>query len=105
MSLPLAIQDMHYVDLCSGLQHPAKMEEKLTQHYIATYCILPKDTSYCVSKLLSVPAGLLVVFARFLQVGSSLVVDQNSTMLLLYCLKRFVFVGSYNEREEEEILH
>ena len=37
MSFPLAIQDMHYVVLCSGLEHPAKMEEKLLQHDIASY--------------------------------------------------------------------
>ena len=37
MSLPLAIQDMHYVVLCSGMGHPAKMEEKLSQHFIANY--------------------------------------------------------------------
>ena len=37
MSYPLAIQDMHYVVLCSGLEHPAKMEEKLTQHDITSY--------------------------------------------------------------------
>ena len=37
MSLPLAIQDMPYVVLCSGLEHPAKMEEKLSQDDIASY--------------------------------------------------------------------
>ena len=37
LSFPLAIQDMHNVVLCSGLEHPAKMEEKLTQHDIASY--------------------------------------------------------------------
>ena len=37
MSFPLAIQDMHYVVLCSGLEHPAKMEEKLSQHDNASY--------------------------------------------------------------------
>ena len=38
MSFPLAIQDMHYVDLCfSWLKHRAKMEEKLSQHDIASY--------------------------------------------------------------------
>ena len=37
MSFPLAIQDMHYVVLCSGLEYLAKMEEKLSQHDIASY--------------------------------------------------------------------
>ena len=37
MSSPLAIQDMPYVVLCNGLEHPAKMEEKLSQHDIASY--------------------------------------------------------------------
>ena len=37
MSFPLAIQDMHYVVLCSGQEHLAKMEEELSQHDIASY--------------------------------------------------------------------
>ena len=37
VSFPLAIQDMHYVVLCSRLEHPAKMVEKLSQHDIASY--------------------------------------------------------------------
>ena len=37
MSFPLAIQDMPYVVLCSGQEHPAKMEETLSQHDIASY--------------------------------------------------------------------
>ena len=37
MSVPLAIQDMPYVVLCSELEHPAKMEEKLSQNDIASY--------------------------------------------------------------------
>src|SRR4029434_9999470 len=37
VSSPLAIQDMPYVVLCSRLEHPAKMEEKLSQHDIASY--------------------------------------------------------------------
>ena len=37
MSSPLAIQDMHSVVLCSGLEYPAKMEEKLSQNDIASY--------------------------------------------------------------------
>ena len=28
---------MPYVVLCTGLEHPAKMEEKLSQHDIASY--------------------------------------------------------------------
>ena len=28
---------MHYVVLCYGLEYPAKMEEKLSQHDIASY--------------------------------------------------------------------
>ena len=31
------MQDMPYVVLCSGLEYPAKMEEKLSQHDIASY--------------------------------------------------------------------
>ena len=37
VSFPLAIQDMHYVVLCCGLEHPAKMDETLTQHDVASY--------------------------------------------------------------------
>ena len=37
MSFPLAIQDMPYVVLCAGLEYPANMEEKLSQHDIASY--------------------------------------------------------------------
>ena len=31
------MQDMLYVVLCTGLEYPAKMEEKLSQHDIASY--------------------------------------------------------------------
>ena len=37
VSFPLAIQDMPYVVLYTGLEYPAKMEEKLSQHDIASY--------------------------------------------------------------------
>ena len=37
MSFPLAIQDMPYVVLCSRLEHPEIMEEKLSQNDIASY--------------------------------------------------------------------
>ena len=37
VSFPWAIQDMHYAVLCSGLEHLAKMEEKVTLHDIASY--------------------------------------------------------------------
>ena len=37
MSFSLAIQDMPYVVLYTGLEYPAKMEEKLSQHDIASY--------------------------------------------------------------------
>ena len=37
MSFPLANQDIPYVVLYTGLEYPAKMEEKLTQHDIASY--------------------------------------------------------------------
>ena len=37
LRLPLVIHDMPYVVLCSGLEHPAKIEEKLSQHDIASY--------------------------------------------------------------------
>src|SRR4029434_2312711 len=36
-SFPLAIQDMPYVVLCSGLEHPAKMDVKLSHQGIASY--------------------------------------------------------------------
>ena len=36
VSFSLAIQDMPYVVLCSGLEHPEKMEEKLSQNDIAS---------------------------------------------------------------------
>ena len=37
MSFPLAIQDMHFVVLCPGLVQSAKIDEKLSQHDIASY--------------------------------------------------------------------
>ena len=37
MSFPLAIQDMPYVVLITGPEYSAKMEEKLSQHDIASY--------------------------------------------------------------------
>ena len=37
LSFPLAIQDMPYVVLYTGLEYPAKMEEKRSQHDIANY--------------------------------------------------------------------
>ena len=37
MSFPLAIQDMPYVVLCTGLEYPAQMEEKPSQHDIVSY--------------------------------------------------------------------
>ena len=37
VSFQLAIQDMPYVVLCTGLEYLAKMEEKLSQHDIASY--------------------------------------------------------------------
>ena len=37
MSSPLAIQDMPYVVLCTRLEYPAKIKEKLSQHDIASY--------------------------------------------------------------------
>ena len=37
MSFPLAIQNMPYVVLCDRLVHPAKMEEKFSQHDLASY--------------------------------------------------------------------
>src|SRR4029434_6094061 len=37
VSSPLAIQDMPHVVLCNGLEHPAKMEEKLSH---ALHCQL-----------------------------------------------------------------
>ena len=64
MSFPLAIQDMPYVVLCSGLKHPAKMEEKLSQHDIASYTakihqLMCWQAAICDN-------WLLVVFAKFL---------------------------------------
>ena len=46
MSFPLAIQDMSYVVVCSGLEHLAKMEEKLSQHDIAS-CIAKRHQLVC----------------------------------------------------------
>ena len=37
LSFPLFILDMPYVVLCTGLEYPTKMEEKLSQHDIASY--------------------------------------------------------------------
>ena len=37
MSFPLAIQDMPNVVLCSGLEHPEKIDEKLSHHGIVSY--------------------------------------------------------------------
>ena len=37
MSFPLDIQDMSYVVRCTGPEYPAKLEEKLSQHDIASY--------------------------------------------------------------------
>ena len=37
MSFPLAILDIPYVVLCSRLEHPVKMDEKLSHHGIAGY--------------------------------------------------------------------
>ena len=37
VSFPLAIQDMSNVVLYNGLEYPAKMKEKLSQHEIASF--------------------------------------------------------------------
>ena len=39
MSFPLATQDMPYVVLCTRLEYPAKIEEKIVQHNIASYTV------------------------------------------------------------------
>ena len=52
-------------DLCSSVFRAGTMEKK-SFHSMTFPAILPKDTSKCVGKLLSVSTGLLVVFARFL---------------------------------------
>ena len=64
MSFPLAIQDMHYVVLFSGLVHPAKIEEKLSQHDIASYTA-KRHQLVCWQASIGV-MGLLVVFACLL---------------------------------------
>src|SRR4029434_4294455 len=86
MSFPLAIQDMPYVVLCSGLEQPAKMEEKVSQH----------GQLYCQKTPVSVLASFYQsqlscwwCLQRFLQrflhafsVVNLLVLEQNSLLLL-----------------------
>src|SRR4029434_10651708 len=77
VSFPLAIQDMPYVVLCTGLEHPSKMEEKLSQHDFA---------SYTAKRHLSVSAGLLVVFATFLHAFLGSYMSSFGTELLIAAL-------------------
>ena len=65
VSFPLAIQEMHYAVLCSKLEHPAKMEEKLSQHDIASYTA-KRHQLMCWQASISVSwavAGVCKVFA------------------------------------------
>ena len=64
MSLPLAIQD---IDLCSsvyGLEHPAKMEEKLSQHDIAS-CTAKRHQLVCWQASISVNWAVGIVCKVF----------------------------------------
>ena len=65
MSFPLAIQDMPYVVLITGPEYSAKMEEKLSQHDIASYTA-KRHQLVCWQAYISVWAvgGVCKVFAR-----------------------------------------
>ena len=85
MSFPLAIQDMPYVVLCTGLEYPAKMEEKLSQHDIASYTA-KRQHLVCWQASISVNwavGGVCKVFAYLL--GSYLA--SFGTELLIAALK------------------
>ena len=80
--LCLAIQDMPYVVLYIGLEYPAIMEEKLSQHEIASYTA-KRHQLECCQAYISVNwavCGVCKVFA--FKVVSLLVLKQNSVLLL-----------------------
>src|SRR4029434_10699006 len=82
VSFPLAIQDMPYVVLCSGLEHPAKIEQKLSQHDIVSYTAKRHHLvcrQACISANWAV-GGVCKVFACLLV--SWLVLEQSSLLLL-----------------------
>ena len=84
MSFPIAIQDMPYVVLCSGLEHPAKMKEMLSQHDIASY-VAKRHQSVCWQASIIVNwavGGVCKGFLHAFQVVSLLVLEQNSLLLL-----------------------
>ena len=56
---------MHYVVLGSGLEHPAKMEEKLTQHDIASYTA-KRHQLVCWQASISVNSLELMVFESYI---------------------------------------
>ena len=74
---------MPYVILCNGLEPPAKMEEKLSQHDIASYTA-KRHQLVCWQAHISANwavGGVCKVFACLL--GSCLLVlEQNSVLLL-----------------------
>ena len=79
---------MPYVVLCSGLEHLAKMEEKLSQHDIASYTA-KRHQLVCWQASISVKwavGGVLKVFACIL--GSKL--DSFGTELLIAALSKEV---------------
>ena len=68
VSFPLAIQDMPSAVLCTGLVYPAKMEEKLSQHDLASYTA-KRHQLVCWQASISVSwavGGVCKVFACFL---------------------------------------
>ena len=53
MSFTPAVQDMPCVVLCTGLEYPAKMEEKLSQHDISS-CTAKRHQLVCWQASISV---------------------------------------------------
>ena len=62
-------------------------------HSMILPAILPKDTSQCVGKLISVPTGLLMVFARFQHAfqGVSLLVLEPKLLIAALKISYFSF--------------
>ena len=90
MSFPLAIQDMPYVVLCTGLEHPAKMEEKLSQHDLASYTARRHQLVCWQASVSWAVGGVCKVFACLL--GSKL--TSFGTELRIAALNvKCVFVG------------
>src|SRR4029434_343568 len=82
VSFPLAIQDKPCVGLYTGLEYSAKLEEKLSQHDIASYTA-KRHPLVCWQASISVNwavCGVCKVFACLL--GILLVLAQNFFLLL-----------------------